>query len=386
MRGCTGLVLLVGACSFSTELPAPAFDPDAGARYVLPFVPSDLAPPTGSVLELAEGAVIDTDAGTITGTPAVFAFRADDLAPCPLAVIVADRVAVTGHVTTRGSRSLVLVGVTALEIAAAGLLDTRGSGAAGGSGPGTGVAMAGGGLGGGGAGTYSGTCCDSGGGGAGFGATGGNGGTSGAATGGVGGTEITMVLDRLCGGSGGGGTTGPVMANCAIRGADGGAGGGGVMLGSYGTVAIAGAVNAGGRGGGGSQACGAGGGGGAGGTVVVAAPTVTIDGVVASNGGGGGGGGHGEINEPGVDGCACTTPASGGASLALGSPGGAGGAGTALGGVSAVMHSNNAGGGGGATGRLFIATAPGTTASISGIVSPASTTSAVVILELAPAP
>jgi len=354
---------------------------DVNQTYVLPLVPDDLVTPPGSRLVLLDGAVIDTTAGTISGAApgSTFELRTDDAAPCAILFVAADEVVVTGTVRVIGARSIAMIGARSVIVETSGLLDARGAqtqGGPGGSNAGVG-SMVGAGDGGGGLGTISGTCCDSGAGGGGFSAIGGGGGTSGAAPGGTGGAVWQTTLDRLCGGSGGGGSSGPTFVGCPVRGANGGGGGGGAMLGSYGTIQLDGALNAGGAGGRGSPGCGAGGGGGSGGTIVLAAPTLQVGGVVAANGGGGGGGGDPMVSDPGADGCTCAMPASGGVSRSNGSAGGGGGAGTMLGGVSSLANPNNGGGGGGAAGRVFLVTAPGSPPAIGGTISPARATTAV---------
>jgi len=360
------------------------------SSFGLPLVPPGLAAPAGSSLVLEDGATIDTTTNTITGAApgSTYDARDDDAATCAIAFIIADKIEIAGRVRVTGTRSIALIAQSSLVVDAAGVLDGGGMATQGGPGGWSGGlnSAVGGGPGGGGLGTFYTTCCDSGAGGAGYSGVGGGGGTSSPAVGGAGGGIVAVGLDRLCGGSGGGGSSGTTITGCPDRGGAGAGGGGGGLLGSYETLEVDGAVTAGGAGGRGSPGCGAGGGGGAGGTVVLASPAVTVSGVVAANGGGGGAGGDPTPGDPGQDGCACSTPAHGGTAYTSASSGGDGGAGTTLGGTSAAANPNNGGGGGGAVGRIFIATAPMAPPTLTGVLSPAATTSAVTTLDLPPGP
>lgn len=167
---------------------------------------------------------------------------------------------------------------------AGGAVGTAGSGDCGGQ-PGTG--------------SYPGDNCTSGGGGAGYSATGGPGGDSVCAapddhTGGPGGAATcgTPALVPLLGGSGGAGGTEAVGGPDSTPG-PGGGGGGALQITAAGAIVISatGGINAGGAGGAGSDQAG-GAGGGAGGAVLLEAPVVSVavGAVLAANGGGGGGG------------------------------------------------------------------------------------------------
>jgi hypothetical protein len=108
-------------------------------------------------------------------------------------------------------------------------------------------------------------------------------------------------------------------------------------------------------------------GGGSGGAILIEAPTVTISGTIAANGGGGGGNGG-----DGTNGSTVLTAAPGG-----GVNGGAGSAGTTLNGSPGTMvATDDPGAGGGGAGWIRINTTSGA-ATITGMMSPAITTSCV---------
>jgi hypothetical protein len=143
------------------------------------------------------------------------------------------------------------------------------------------------------------------------------------------------------------------------------AGGGAIQIvaGQSITVYPYGAINAGGGGGVNTDGYA---GGGSGGAILLEAPTVTINGNLGANGGGGMSG-----FSLGADGTANATAAAGGAPY-----GGAGSAGTTVTGTNGTASTgpNAVGGGGGGAGRIRINTSGGS-ATITGVVSPAMTTS-----------
>lgn len=207
----------------------------------------------------------------------------------------------------------------------------------------------------------------------------GAGGAAGAATG-------NPTLSPLIAGSSGGRNGALTGSN---RGAVGGLGGGGLQLVAcktlaIGATAVVDASGSGGAGGPGSTsltASGAGGGGGSGGGVLIEAAVVSIAGIVAANAGAGGGGGlrgangstTGAAGSPGADGAPGTTAATGGDGPAESGAGGAGGALASAPVVGEVPATSTgaAGGGGGAAGRIRINVRAGTTALITGMISPA---------------
>ncbi len=166
-------------------------------------------------------------------------------------------------------------------------------------------------------------------------------------------TYGNATITPLVGGSAGG-------ANGALS-----AGGGAIQIvaGQSITVYPYGAINAGGSGGTNVNGYA---GGGSGGAILLEAPTVTINGNLGANGGGGMSG-----FSSGADGTANATAAVGGSPY-----GGAGSAGPTITGSNgtASTGANNVGGGGGGAGRIRINTSSGS-ATITGVVSPAMTTS-----------
>jgi len=266
----------------------------------------------------------------------------------PMCVVAADRIAINVGVTVvvSGSRPLVLLAGTSLQIA--GTLDVA-SHHAGPRGPGTNgmCASPGGGA--------SATSGGGGGGAGGMGTRGGNGGagTTGFAMGGGGSPVRTpSFLDAGCrggpGGDGGAGEDGGVA----------GEGGGAVYLLAP-MLQLDGVINASGGGGGGGDPNAGGGGGGSGGMIVIHASTLvaTPTSTLLANGGGGGGGA--DATTPGLPGgegaaaMALTPPPGGAGGGFAGSAGGAGGAGTSAGG-NAGFGARAAGGGGGGVGIIRI--------------------------------
>jgi hypothetical protein len=175
------------------------------------------------------------------------------------------------------------------------------------------------------------------------------------------------AIRPLVGGSAGGG------------GAEGsGAGGGAIQITAAGTLIVmtGSSITVGGQGGPisglatGQNA----GGGGSGGSILLEANSATVAGTLAANGGGGGGDYSGN---GGADATPNATPAAGGAAGTDGAAGGAGGAaGTINGSPGLTGASVNSGGGGGAAGRIRINSMSGA-ATISGVLSPATSTSCV---------
>jgi hypothetical protein len=308
--------------------------------------------------------VIDTDSGTITTPSGVLPGSASyqrliprgDLPSLRVIGFTTILVPEGARIEVVGSAGLVLVASTDItiggELVSTG--QTDGTPGAGGY-PGGGSGASGGGSGGGQPGELT-LLSSSGGGGGGHAAPGGAGESFNSNDGGAGGAEAGVPgLDPLEGGSGGG------YGSEGLGNGGGGGGGGALMLlaGSLVEILDSGVVNVGG--GGGSGAAGAGGGG-AGGAVLIEAHDCSIAGILAANGGGGGGGGatpaSGTSGQPGAD------PAPGG-----GQGGGAGGAGTELQGSPGDGNGVFGAGGGGAAGRIRVNTV--TSASVTGVVSPA---------------
>lgn len=265
-----------------------------------------------------------------------------------LCVIDGASIVVSEHVQVTGTRPLVLLAATIVEIQqpldASSKLGVRtGAGAAacasgnGAAGSGTGGGV---GAGGGAGGT--------------FGHMGGPGGAGQATTtlpaaGGAPGavTPLTAVAGGCSGGDGG------FVLGSAARG---GPGGGAiyVIAGSQIHVAATGSINASGAGGAGGTSNNGGGGGGAGGFIALDAPSIVLDGeVFARGGGGGGGGGNTASAGPGAEPSNATAQTPGGAATAGGTGGGDGCGAPAgeLGGFTAGA-TYGGGGGGGGCGRI----------------------------------
>jgi hypothetical protein len=120
-------------------------------------------------------------------------------------------------------------------------------------------------------------------------------------------------------------------------------------------------------------------GGGSGGAVLLEAPVVMMGGTIAANGGGG------SSNSTGVSGSSGTADSIPAPGVQGGNPGGSGSAGTAIDGTAGVYNDssvtmiglgNYGGGSGGGAGRIRINTTTGQ-ATVTGVLSPASTTSCV---------
>ena len=189
----------------------------------------------------------------------------------------------------------------------------------------------------------------------------------------VGMTYGTPTITPLTGGSSGG-TGQPGGA---------GSGGGGVQLvaGTSITIDSTGLIHVGAGGGtfGGISTQEAGGGG-SGGSILLESPLVTIAGTLAANGGGGGAGTASDVGaapplDPGgANASPNATPAAGGKSGVGPSSGGNGSAAATANGTAGMFTAgNSAGGGGGGAGRIRINTTSGA-ATLSGTLSPASTT------------
>jgi hypothetical protein len=315
-------------------------------------------------------AIIDTDAGTITGVNAsLFEFQTRAIGATGMnAGVFRFRSLTLGNVSAVGAKALVLVADDGITLT--GVLDavpacayadvfTPGPGGyAGGNMPNV-VGQPTPPGGGGGAG---GTGNDGGGGGGGHGAVGGDGGNIAASAGNMRGDA---TISSLLGGSGGG--AGDDHSNAGR----GGGGGAAIHLIANGPIVLmsGSGINAGGCGGrAGTGTNDGGGGGGAGGAILIEGTTVTIAGTLAANGGGGGGGSTG-ANTIGEKGKLSRMPAFGGAAGA-GAAGGDGGTGAAGNGV---IGSNTAGGGGGGggVGRIRINTRNATVSRASATLSPA---------------
>jgi len=248
--------------------------------------------------------ILDTDAGTVSGTPFPgFSTVAPGSGLPEIGVFAVGSLHLqAGTIKVKGARALAIVACDEIELA--GTIDASATDSAPGPGGHAGGApgAAGDGPGGGQpAGPGTADCpslCSSGGGGGGHGGTGGDGAavdfttatslhvTLAAGAGGA----ASSAPDQLQGGSGGAGGTRVPMATTSAPG--GGGGGGGVVYLLAGTTLtlLAGGVTGGG-GGGGSTVSGGGAGGGSGGLIMLEAPQITLSGgFLAANGGGGGGG------------------------------------------------------------------------------------------------
>lgn len=182
-----------------------------------------------------------------------------------------------------------------------------------------------------------------------------------------------MLVPLVAGSSGGVGGLGP-----------GGSGGGAIELVAGGTLTLGAlaVVNASGGGGNHSgatndheEASGAG----SGGAILVEATAAIIQGTLAANGGGGGG-----KDADGQDGSADANAALGGTDNAAAEGGSGSSASNVAGGAGTKAADSSAGGGGGGAGRIRINTASGA-ANVSGVVSPALTTSCASQGTIAPA-
>jgi hypothetical protein len=279
-----------------------------------------------SIVDIPDGATIDTDTGTISGT--VVTSTVVTVQNQPIRVFAAPSW-VLPNLRITGTQPVAFVATGAIQLQ--GVVDLSSSSAAG-AGADTDFACHGGGA--------QGFAGAGGGGGATLGGSGG--GATGYAVG-VGG-NVATGFSPLFGGCSGGAST-----------AAAGDGGGGIQLVSATSVSIAGYIDVSG-GGGGSSA-----GGGAGGMVIIESPSLVISsgGIVANGGGGGGGcgtvGADGGNGDTPATGGVCSDPTrsggNGGTDLASAESGGDGVAGSTLG----VAY----GGGGGAIGRARIATGSG---------------------------
>ena len=310
---------------------------------------------SGPDLELPDGTIIDTDAGTVViDGNTVSVPNAGIDAPAdgvPLRVFIVASLAVTGDVVVRGERAIAVVADGDIVIEGILHVDARDTTPGPGAGPdGHGLPTNG---------VFGSVAGASGGG---FGSKGGDGGSAGSATGFAGGAiagnaELTPLR--------GGGNGGPNNDNL------GGGGGGAVQLVSRASITVraGGAIDAGGSGGGSS---GFSKGAGAGGGILLEAPVVLVTGTnsaLAANGGGGGCAG-GVTREP-DDGRLDDQRAAGCESSNVGD-GGDGGAGD----LPAQKGDNGptdgtGGGGGGGVGRIRANTVAGTFEPLDGaIVSP----------------
>lgn len=270
--------------------------------------------------------------------------------PADLCVVAAGTFRIQGALHAIGSRPLVLVAISSLEISSTGLVDVSSTRTLAGAGAEPTDCL-----------PFTTTATTSGGGAGGsFAGSGGNGGSANGAKASAIGTA--GHLRGGCSGSrGGGGTnTGNALS---------GHGGGAVYLMAGASIAIAGTVDASGGGGAGgigtNPAAGGAGGGGSGGMIGIEAPAVAITGFVFANGGGGGEGGGSTSAGNGAAGAEPTAPdvpAAGGANLSMN--GGDGGDGAFLttrnGKLGAtpmalpIPSSYGAGGGGGGIGVILV--------------------------------
>ena len=293
------------------------------------FAPTSLPPATRTLSQ-----AINTDDPTMCD-------MVDGAAPgC---VIAAQTLTVAAGATVRatGSKPLVLVGTSTLEVD--GTLDVSSKSNPASDGAGANAAAC-----------NAGTAPTGNGGGAGgsFGGPGGDGGTSDAAgsTGGKAGTVATAAdLMQLRGGC-----RGQAGISGATKGT-GGSGGGAVYLLATTSITVTGIVNASGAGSiVGTPPNAGGGGAGAGGMIGLDAPTISVSGSVFANGGGGSSGtGSSTPGASGTDPTNATTPAPGGTGTTThGGPGGAGA--TTVAAVKGTNGNTQGGGGGGGGGAGVI--------------------------------
>lgn len=313
-------------------------------------------------------AVIDTDAGTITGVSgSTFDYQTRAIGASGRSVgVFRFRSLTLGNVSVVGTNALALVANDGITLT--GVLDavplcdfddvrTPGPGGfAGGLNNFDGLPLP---PGGGGA---HGTTNDEAGGGGGHGGVGGAGANTSGSAGAIRGTpEIALLL----GGSGGGGGDNHSQSG------RGGGGGAALHFLSNGSIEIqqSGGVNAGGCGGrSGNGTNDGGGGGGSGGAILIEGRTVTIEGTVAVNGGGGGGGNTG-ADSVGQKGQLSRVRASGGPAGG-GGAGADGAAGANAAGINGSTANGGGGGGGGGIGRIRVNTRNGSVSRTNAILSP----------------
>ncbi len=344
-----------GPASADGATPFDAFVPSADAGP-LGFVASNLPPANVTLSDGGDGGLtisascIAGAVGCPLGAPTTI--TQNDGSPADLYVLSSLTIDTTAALTLTGPNPIILAVLGPVEIhgtlgVAANLYSVAGPGgflSGVNSGPGAGIEATG---------SYAG----SGGGGASYCGVGGSGSVvKGAACPG-GATYGNATITPLLGGSAGGTIAGVTTA---------GAGGGAIQIVSAVSITVGpeGVVNAGGGGAGGGNPAG----GGSGGAILLEAPQVTIAGTLAANGGGGG---YNGANATGN-----AQPASGGLDLQSVVVGGSGSAGATTAGSNAVVDATNAavGGGGGGAGWIRINTASGS-ATITGTISPAQTTS-----------
>ncbi len=327
---------------------------------------------------------IDTDAGTINGSPTADAglFDQPPTESRDVRVFQFDTLTLgaTADVRVTGQYALVILACGDIVIQPGAKLSVNAQGAVRGPGgsSGGGPNAPGSGSVGGGAGTYAapaGVITAPGGGGGGGCGVGGNGGLG--VANGVGGDDSgeTATLAPLRGGYGGGGGA----AADTNEGRSGGGGGGAVQLVSNQRITIAGTITAAGGGGGGDPPAvsggGGGGGGGSGGAILIEARhvVVTASAVIAANGGAGGGGSANPGDTTGETGKASDVRALGGTDGSGGTAtGGRGAAGTTFAGETVGgVGTGYGGGGGGASGRIRLNTLrPSLVIPESAVVSP----------------
>jgi len=361
---------------------------DGGFGAPVAHVPAGGAFAGTGRLILQDGAVIDTDSLTaggrgyagVPGDAIVFDTWPQVADGPELAVLhVGDFGIVSGTVTVRGARPLVII--AGQEIRLAGMLDASASAQT----PGPGGFDPAAGPGRGSDGQHAIDFEDGGGGGGGHGSSGGEGGSATCTSvddcseGGLGGASYDVSAPSvLQGGSGGG--AGSIVSNdddCVPS--RGGAGGGAVQLTAVMRIRIVGGggVHAGGGGGAAGSPdilCGengGGSGGGAGGAIVLQAPDIVHQGLLAANGGGGGAGASVSEQNPGADALASDQPAPGGERVNdFGHPGGCGDALAASCVMEGADGEGNAGGGGGGAGRIVVITVPAGYVGGDGVASP----------------
>jgi hypothetical protein len=366
------LALMISACTSSM----PAGGDDDDATSLLGFTPSNFDVTSLDVSNLGDLVFADestwqTDLGGLLGAGQYNYQVIPQANGLSLGVFTVNSVELSpnARIHVRGVNALVIVALDSITID--GELDANSQVQGAWTGPGGSAASdsdaKGIGAGGGGAGTPSAA-----GGGGGFCGVGGSGGSSDTAPSSAGPSYGTASLSPLVAGSqGGSGNLG-----------NGGAGGGAIQLVARNSISISGTVHLGAEGG--SRSAGysmnnsqTASGGGSGGALLLESGSVIVTGTIAANGGGGGG------YVEGADATADAIAAPGGTSTsATSTPGGDGAAANVIDGEDGpTAAAANGGGGGGAAGRIRINTidAP----SITGTLSPSTTTPCVTTSKVA---
>jgi hypothetical protein len=353
-----------GQCVGGQPMPdaGPDAPPDARVCFgTAPFALCFATPPAGAI-DVSMPTTFDTVNGIVNGTQLNCATPRSGDEGNNYCVIAANTITINAPLRATGTKPLVLLAVTSIDVVNTidvgshrlGAMDSIGAGAdptgSGRCNAGNPPSAVGGTSGGGGGGSFIG--------GGGNGANGGSG--SGGGHGSV--TPLGTVLRGGCPGQNGAGTT-P---------GKGGHGGGAVFLIAGNSITVGGMILAGGEGGaGGTSNSDGGGGAGAGGLIGFDAMSITVTGTLIANGGGGGGGASlgGTNGGNGGDADLTTAAPGGNGGNSSGGSGGAGSAGSA--GGSGVTPGDATGGGGGGGGGAGLIKGP--PASLGTKVSPAAT-------------